>query len=215
MKVAVRSLRELGVDVVLAPERWTAADASGDGIPLGDLVVERRERADAKSAVVLDTTHAKDGVLDIAAALRAEPSARSQKKLALAGDLVVSRLRPYLRQIAYVHPHALDATRGRPLALSTEFYVLAPRHAREDIAFLLPFLLGERAQALLASAQEGGHHPRVPRSSLLALRVPPAIVDARRRLSRRVNESLAAVYDAAERWQELKASVGPTADTRG
>ncbi len=43
MKVAIRTLAELGEDVVLAPERWIAgADAdAGDGIPLGDLVVER------------------------------------------------------------------------------------------------------------------------------------------------------------------------------
>jgi hypothetical protein len=212
MRVALRRLDELGEDVVLAPERWTGE--TGEGVPLGELVLERRERADATNALVLDTTHARDGVLDVAAAARATGPARSAKKSAHAGDLVVSRLRPYLRQIAYVHPRALEAA-GRPLALSSEFYVLAPRRRGEDLAFLLPFLLGDAAQAALASAQEGGHHPRVPRASLLALRAPHAIVARRRELSRRVLASLEALYRTTDRWQELMASVSTRAGTRG
>lgn len=201
MRLTVRTRSELGEDLVFAPERWLATADVGKGIPLGELVAERRERADASNAVVLDTTHARDGLLDMPAALRGAPAAKSAKKLACAGDLVVSRLRPYLRQIALVHPRALEPASGRSLALSTEFYVLSPRRPGEDVAFLLPFLLGESAQAVLAAAQEGGHHPRVPRSSLLALRVPKPAVQARVRLSREVNESLDALYVAIDRWQ--------------
>lgn len=204
MKSTVRALRELGEDVVLAPERWIAAPGAGEGVPLGELVVERCERADLRSgALVLDTTHARDGVFDVTSALRAASSARSVKKRAHVGDLVVSRLRPYLRQIALVHPRAIEAAEGRALALSTEFYVLAPARARDDLAFLLPFFLGEQAQAVLAAAQEGGHHPRVPRSSLLALRVPRALVEQRARVSRAVTSALDAVYVANARYQAL------------
>ena len=206
MRSTLRSLGELGEDVVLAPERWLAASDVGEGVPLGELVVERRERADLlERAVVLDTTHARDGLLDIPSALRAVSPAKSAKKSALAGDLVVSRLRPYLRQIALVHPRALDAAEGRALALSSEFYVLAPRRPADDLAFLLPFLLGEQAQAILAAAQEGGHHPRVPRASLLALRVPLDVVKKRARLSREVNEALDSLYVASARYQGLLA----------
>jgi hypothetical protein len=204
VKLTVRALGDLGEDIVLAPERWVAAEDVGHGVPLGDLVAERRVRADdLDRALVLDTTHARDGLLDIATALRAAPSAKSAKKSAALGDLVVSRLRPYLRQIALVHPRVIEAISGKPLALSTEFYVLAPRRPNDDLAFLLPFLLGDQAQAVLAAAQEGGHHPRVPRSSLLALRVPESIVGARRELSRQVNASLDALYDAMGRYQDV------------
>ena len=203
MRSAVRTLADLGEGLVLAPERWVASGADDEGVPLGELVVERRERASAADAVVLDTTHARDGLLDLPAALRASAPARSTKKLARAGDLVVSRLRPYLRQIALVHPRALEATGGRPLALSTEFYVLAPRREGEDLSFLLPFLLGDRAQALLAAAQEGGHHPRVPRSVVLDLRVPERVVRSRRRLSARASGVLDAIYAAMSRYQAL------------
>ncbi len=203
MKLTLRTLGELGEDVVLAPERWVAASELGEGVPLGELVVERRERADLDRAVVLDTTHARDGLLDVASALRAVPSAKSTKKSALAGDLVVSRLRPYLRQIAFVHPRVIEAADGRPIALSSEFYVLAPRRPKDDLAWLLPYLLREQAQALLAAAQEGGHHPRVPRSSLLALRVPVDLVERRQRLSREVNAALDALYVANARYRDL------------
>src|SRR5262249_50340719 len=119
------------------------------------------------------------------------------------GDFVVSRLRPYLRQIAVIHPRALLLAEGRPLALSTELYVFAPKKSGETRAFLLPFLLGEHAQAILAAAQEGGHHPRAPRTTLLALRVPEALVNARRKMGRRVMRALDDLYDATARYQTV------------
>jgi hypothetical protein len=208
VKVAVRRLVDLAPDYVLAPERHVAAAsaAGGDGIPLGELVVERRERIDptsAEDAVVLDTSHARDGILDVAGALRDGAGGKSAKKRAVAGDLVVSRLRPYLRQIALVHPSAIALAERRPLALSTEFYVLASRTDGEDLAFLVPFLLSADAQSALAGAQEGGHHPRVPRASLFELRVPRALVRARLQTSRAVSDALAETYRASSRLRAL------------
>lgn len=206
MKVVVRVLAELAPDFVLAPERHIAIAQAGDGIPLGELVEERSDRIDpteASGAVVLDTSHARDGILDVAGALRDVAGGKSAKKRALAGDLVVSRLRPYLRQIALVHPRAVAAAQGRPLALSTEFYVLAPRERGQELAFLVPFLLSSEAQRVLASAQEGGHHPRVPRASLLALRIPRALVRTRTRTSRAVVAALADFYGASSRLRAL------------
>jgi hypothetical protein len=179
---------------------------SGEGQPLGDLVVERRETIDVTDAprtVIVDTTHAKDGVLDVASALRcslAEDGSSSlaasrRKKLAFVGDVVVSRLRPYRRQIALVHPAALDRASMQPLAISTEFYVLSPARKGEDIAFLLPFLLSEDVQSILFGAQEGGHHPRVPRPSLFALRVPHELVASRQVTSAEVHHALTRYYE--------------------
>jgi hypothetical protein len=206
VKVVVRLLADLAPDFVLAPERHVAIAQAGDGVPLGELVEERSDRIDpteASGAVVLDTSHARDGILDVAGALRDVAGGKSAKKRALTGDLVVSRLRPYLRQIAFVHPRALVAAQGRPLALSTEFYVLAPRARGQDLAFLVPFLLSPEAQRALAGAQEGGHHPRVPRASLFALRVPRALVETRTRTSRAVLEALAAYYGASSHLRTL------------
>lgn len=202
MKFAVRTLADLAPELVLAPERHVLAARAGAGVPLGELIIERRERIVASAlgdAVVLDTSHARDGILDVWGALRDGAGGKSAKKRALPGDLVVSRLRPYLRQIALVHPRALTAAAGRKLALSSEFYVLAPRVEGDDLAFLVPFLLAAETQASLASAQEGGHHPRVPRSSLFSLRVPWSVLRQRARTSRAVTDALGATYRASSR----------------
>lgn len=208
MKSVVRSARELGDDFVLAPERHLLAANAGDGVALGDLVTLRSERvleADLGGAVVLDTTHARDGVLDVSGALRdGAASIRSAKKRARAGDVIVSRLRPYLRQIAFVHPRALAPLEGRALAVSSEYYVLSRKDGeKRGIAWLVPFLLGEMAQAALRDAQEGGHHPRVPQPSLLGLRVPHHVVAQAARTHRTVERDLDALYRALQRLYRL------------
>ena len=184
-RTRIETVDRLGEHTVLAPERHLRA--KGEGIALGDLCKERGERArDLEKAIVLDTTHVKDGLVDLRAALRDGAGTLSSKKRACPGDLLISRLRPYLRQIAIVPP--LD----RELAVSSEFYVLTG----DSLEWLLPVLLGNEAQAALASAQEGGHHPRVPRSSLLSLPIPHAAVANKSESSKSVRRSLAAYYRA-------------------
>lgn len=185
-RVVIRTVADLGDDLVLAPERHlVATETSEGGVPLGDLVTERNERFDPArldGIPVIDTTHAKDGVLDLASAARITDAPKSNKKRAVAGDLIVSRLRPYLRQIALVT--------AREVAVSTEFYVLRPNAKNDDLAWLVPFVLSSRTQSLLAAAQEGGHHPRVPRASLFAIKVPPSLIGTRTKASRTVRAAL-------------------------
>ncbi len=196
----VRRIVDLGEGITLAPERQRATSlAPGEGVALSSLAVEKAERIDGpdmNDAVVFDTTHARGGVLDVRAALRAKEPPSSAKKRVRAGDLLVSRLRPYLRQIAFVHPDLVAECEGRPLACSTEFYVLSPPAPGGSLAFLLPWLLADETQAILAAAQEGGHHPRVPRETLLALRVPASRVRARAAVSSRVEGAIAALSKA-------------------
>ena len=66
-----------------------------------------------------------------------------------------------------------------------------------DLACLLPLLLGAPAQAVLAAGQEGGHHPRVPRSTLLALAIPLTLVKNARRESLAVRRALARYHRAS------------------
>jgi hypothetical protein len=200
-KVVVRALAETGEDLTLAPERHVAARffRSG-GVPLRDLVVERVERVLPSAlgrAVVLDTTHAKDGLIDLAEA-RAAPRPTSPKKRVRPGDLLLSRLRPYLRQIGFFHPSLIAS---EPIACSTEFHVLAAKDGA-SLAFLLPFLLGNEAQEALAAGQEGGHHPRVPRDTLLGLRVPRPLLARREATCRAVEAAMAELYRARDRYRE-------------
>jgi hypothetical protein len=206
--IALRTLEETGPSIVLAPERWHAEELEtrAEGVALRELVLERREivRArDTANALIIDTTHAKDGVLDLVAAERASRGpAASPKKRVREGDLLVSRLRPYLRQIALAHTASLESTGGQLVVCSTEFYVLRPRRPGDDISFLLPFLLGDHVQRILCAGQEGGHHPRVPRETLMSLRVPQALLDNRERVGASISGSLRALYGANAAFRE-------------
>jgi hypothetical protein len=216
----VRTLADLGPDLILAPERFHAQAMRTGGVPLVDLVQERVEHVralDTVGAIVLDTTHAKDGILDVEGARRSGRAA-SAKKRVHRGDVLISRLRPYLRQVALAHEAAFTAWDATTVVCSTEFYVLSPRgrasppvgdrEARRspggklDLAFLIPFFLSRPVQALLAAAQEGGHHPRVPRETLLGLSVPRGLVDARARTSRRIRATLGALYAAVDAYAD-------------
>jgi hypothetical protein len=201
---AVRSVGELAEGLVLAPERYDPrrSIASSSSTRIGDLA--RIARASWKVAgrpvLVLDTGHASEG----AVRLRHPPEGGvgSSKRALQPGDLIVSRLRPYLRQVGWIDP-ALFARidGGNDVACSTEFHVLRPRGG--SIAFLVPWILGEPVQAALAAAQEGGHHPRVPVDALLALPVPTALLEQRDAISDAVEARIAALRGAADGLEAL------------
>jgi hypothetical protein len=209
----VRTLAELGPRITLAPERYREERHPVKGVPLADLVVEVREGLFLRAgdrAVVLDTTHVKDGLLDLpAACARALPV--SAKWRVSPGALLISRLRPYLRQIGFAS-RALFSSSGDlvdsgPLGCSTEFSVLVSAVDGESLAFLLPFLLSAPAQAFLAAGQEGGHHPRVPRETLMSLRVPHSQIRGRRAKSDAIEKAARDMYAASARYRRSLGSV--------
>ena len=180
-------LADLSAPAVLAPERYHPHRASlGRGVPLGELcTVENRPltpaRAGRRPRVVLDTGDANEGFIRLKPS---ESSIGSVKKSLATGDVLISRLRPYLRQIGFV-----DADLGEAVC-STEFFVLRARDER-SIAFLVPFLLSEAPQRLFAASVEGGHHPRFRREALASLPVPEALLAERDALSLEVEAAIA------------------------
>jgi hypothetical protein len=215
MNHSERTLAELGPRITLAPERYRVAHESANGVPLSELVVEVRERLalhPGDRAVVLDTTHVKDGLIDLAAA-RARALPVSAKWRVPPGALLISRLRPYLHQIGLASPalffSARDLAQGAFLGCSTELSVLVSSAEGESLAFLLPFLLSPQAQAFLAAGQEGGHHPRVPRETLLALRVPRSRIRGRRARSDAIEKASERLYAAIAGHREALGLVPP------
>ena len=100
----------------------------------------------------------------------------SAKKRFEHGDVLISRLRPYLRQVAYVDKAVGDGSAG--LICSTEFFVLRSRSG-QSIAFLVPYLLSSPVQSVLAASQEGGHHPRFSEETLMELTVSESVLAVR------------------------------------
>jgi type I restriction enzyme S subunit len=91
----------------------------------------------------------------------------SAKKVFGAGDVLISRLRPYLREIALAHQED-----GMLLA-STELIVLRQKKGSLIAGeFLFVFLMTKEVQDILLWSQEGTNHPRFPESVLRELPLP-------------------------------------------
>jgi hypothetical protein len=186
---------------VLAPERYDprrrsfpAASGQGRGKPLRSLVRHERRTVnptdrDERPCVVFDTSDAQEGIV----VPRKQPirvrDIGSAKKVIEANDLIVSRLRPYLRQVAFVDPAVAERASEALLLCSTEFFVLRPLDP-QSLAFLVPFLLSRPVQTVLAAAQEGGHHPRFNEATLLGLPVPEELIRRRDNFAARVEQSI-------------------------
>ncbi len=221
--IAIKTARDLGPDVVLAPERYdprrTATHQSAERGPrLEDLVQSIRRTIspkpdDPRLCLVLDTSDAREGL--IVTRKRPVPAAEigSTKKLAEPGDVIISRLRPYLRQVAYVDDEIPGRTEDAAIVCSTEFFVLRSADDR-SIAFLVPFLLSDPVQAVLAVSQEGGHHPRVDRETLLGLCVADGLLTHRADRSAAVLESVRRFRQSERQLADLIVDATPTRHCR-
>lgn len=120
----------------------------------------------------------------------------SIKKRIKQGDLVVSRLRSYLREIAV----AVD---DDPLqVVSTEFIVLRSRTGELKSGALLIYLRSLLPQLVFKWSQDGSNHPRFDEKELLNLRVPDVIVEKQDEL----NECFLALAEMHRHARELLAA---------
>lgn len=206
---------DLGDGLVLAPERFDprrrvevfARRCLSDAVDLISDNVSARSCNLPGAVLVLDTKHAYEGF--VVSRHDPVPPAKmgSTKRRVQAGDVIISRLRPYLRQVALVD-EALFALcpGGNAVVVSTEFFVLRGR-AGLDAAGLVPFLLSERVQAALAAGQEGGHHPRFCKELLLSLPVPDGVARQANQTARNMRKLAAAVRDSLIASRSLVARV--------
>jgi hypothetical protein len=201
---AIREVDALDPGLVLAPERYDPRrksgvfdfDSGGDQRLTQFVAVIRNtlspDKADpSRQYLILDTGNASDGFISAPKGPVRAVGVGSAKKILEPGDVIISRLRPYLRQVGWVDPQLVRAGQSEPplLLASTEFYVLRG-HSTASIAFLVPFLLSEGVQSVLAASQEGGHHPRFPEKTLLQLVIPRSVLAIRDALSKSTEEAI-------------------------
>jgi hypothetical protein len=187
----IKNRNDLADSFVLAPERYDprrklSATQPSERFALSDIAVLIRNTVSATTAAagryfVLDTSNAKDGLIIRPKRSLGPTEIGSAKKIVEPNDVIISRLRPYLRQVALVDSQ-IRTTDREMIVCSTEFLVLRSRNA-ESIAFLVPFLLSDPVQEVLAASQEGGHHPRFNEASLLTLPVPEQVFKERQAIS--------------------------------
>ena len=193
----LKSNKQLGVNFILTPER-----DNEDTILMSEIVeivndIITKKQAQGKSIIQINTSDAMGGYLNINSEVN--DSINSNKKILRKGDVIISRLRPYLRQVAYV-----DEDRKEILGASTEFFVIRARN-NESIAYLVPFLLSQPAQLVFENSVEGSQHPRFKEEDVLNLKIPKNIYDERANISKRVIEAIES-YRSYERsiFKEIK-----------
>lgn len=207
---AVLTTGDLDAGYVLSPERYDPRRHTAvEGVPLSELASVSRAQTSAAKAVagvqylVLDTGDANEGVVLANKTPIAGSELGSSKKVFQPGDVIVSRLRPYLRQVALLDEPLFRSDEASWVVCgSTEFYALRAKDER-SIAFLVPFLLSAPTQAVLAAAQEGGHHPRFSQATLESLKVPHEIVDRREELSAIVIEAVGQLREGSSAMRAL------------
>ncbi|MBW4619023.1 MAG: hypothetical protein KME17_06655 [Cyanosarcina radialis HA8281-LM2] len=202
--ISIKSRARLASPVILAPERYDPRrklDTKRDeAIELGEIVISVRKMVqpstDIGQCFVLDTSDVREGIVIARKQPVVSREIGSAKKEVKPGDVIISRLRPYLRQVAFVDEDIPNVKNSRILC-STEFFIL---RSIDDlsVAFLMPFLLSTKIQDVLKASQEGGHHPRFIESALLTLPIPKKLLSQRTTISEVVKNSIQ-MYRASEK----------------
>lgn len=112
----------------------------------------------------------------------------SSKKRFRKGDVVISRLRSYLREIAIVR-----TTDDIPSIGSSEFIVLRPKFAGQtqiSPTLLWAYLHSQPVQTILKSCVDGSQHPRFSEIDLLSIPVPDAIHSVSAEIEKLVDEAI-------------------------
>ena len=197
----------LSPGIILAPERYhpgrTMELAHRAFAQVADVALLSRETVSPAAGsraenryLVLDTSDVADGYMRPRKASVGGTEIGSTKRSVRPGDVVVSRLRPYLRQIGLAD-HSLfrdDTGEPCPVVCSSEFFVLRSRDGH-SIAFLVPFLLTPSVQRVFAASVEGGHHPRFGSDVLLGLPIPTELLEMRGSVSNAVEQAIAHLRD--------------------
>lgn len=126
----------------------------------------------------------------------------SMKKVFKDGDVVISRLRAYLKEIAVVRTED-----DIPSVGSSEFIVLRPRPNEVSPETLMAFLRSPPVQTVLKWCQDGSQHPRFSESDLLSIPVPDVILEISESVTKIVQEGFAARRRARKLLQVAKRAV--------
>lgn len=164
-----------------------------------------------------DLTDALDPFLDPSKPTTAPEEIASTKKCIAAGDLVVSRLRSYLQEIAVVLP----SDDGITVVASTEFIVLRPKkEGTLSVEALLIYLRSQLPQIVFKWSQDGSNHPRFDERELLNLPVPRVLISDHANYETAVRKMVAqrqraaSLLDAAKRAVEIAIEEGEPAALR-
>ena len=200
--VVVKNTKNLDRGFILTPERYNPKRRLSVGnlsdcvsiseivTLVSDMIKPEQASSHAGKVIIVNTGDVCEGHIKLTESDDVNWS--SNKKIVQSGDVIISRLRPYLRQVAYVDNEIYAQSENCICAVSTEFYVLRGRKNR-SIGFLVPLLLSDRVQAVLASAVEGSQHPRFKEDVLLDIAIPKSLLTIADELSSNVARNVLSI----------------------
>ena len=137
-----------------------------------------------------------------------EPSTAAEigsvKKTFHDGDVAISRLRAYLKEIAVVR-----VSDDIPSVGSSEFIVLRLKKGQCDISpeTLMVFLRSTPVQTVLKWCQDGSQHPRFSEHDLMSIPVPDTVARISQQITAVVKESFVARRQARQLLESAKRAV--------
>ncbi len=151
-----------------------------------------------------DVTDALVPLLDAEKEPQAAGEIGSVKKRLQNGDVAISRLRAYLKEVAVVR-----AGDDVPSVGSSEFIVLRPKEGLAVISpeTLMVFLRATPAQTILKWCQDGSQHPRFGECDLLSIPVPDAVAEVSDQITNIVQAGFAARRQARQLLEAAKRAV--------
>ncbi len=126
----------------------------------------------------------------------------SMKKVFKDGDVAISRLRSYLKEVAVVR-----SGDDIPSVGSSEFIVLRPKGTAISPEALMVFLRSAPVQTILKWCQDGSQHPRFSESDLLSIPVPDAVAQVSDQITKIVQDSFTARHRARKLLEAAKRAV--------
>lgn len=155
-----------------------------------------------RSILNFDLTHALHYFLYDDGEVIPENEIGSLKKRIQKNDVVVSRLRSYLKEIAVVEvPDDVFAVG------SSEFIVLRSSTKNVLPEALLVYLRSLPVQTILKWSQDGSNHPRFQEEELLAIKVPDKVLKIQDDIRKIIQEGIKAHQEAKRLLAEAKAEV--------
>lgn len=126
----------------------------------------------------------------------------SMKKVFKDGDVAISRLRAYLKEVAVVRTGD-----DIPSVGSSEFIVLRPKGKAISPETLMVFLRSAPVQTILRWCQDGSQHPRFSEGDLLSIPVPDAVATVSDQITQIVQDGFAARHRARKLLEATKRAV--------
>lgn len=205
----IKEIKEIGSRFILTPERYNPKrkiniENIDEYVKMSDLIylskktlTKNKYLINPKPFYLINTGDANEGILN--GKKKFEYKMNSTKKIVNPGNIIISKLRPYLRQIAYIDNNLPNIENLNTYYIaSMEFYVLKSK-TEQSIAFLIPFLLSEKVQEVFENSVEGNQHPRFKEEDLLNLMISKKLLEMRDKVSKDIENGISQVRSYEEK----------------